>query len=220
MQIKAGGAPRQHFLNTSVVLVLFGYSKGSQKVSGSTRLHYFQLLSVSLSTPPEKYSRYHPRTALVPFLFSQRPFPVPLGYPPPPPTHTHPKGLKRCSTGKKTSQILFSLASFLLMSSDSCKRMSRDQIQKQPTVRASLLVGTRRCHKLYTRAQNVAPARAHTHTRARANARTHGRTHVHTHKHTHTTTLFPIALCLPSPAPEKLSRYHPRTALVTIHAPL
>ena len=34
MQIKAGGAPRQHFLNTSVVLVLFGYSKGAQKVSG------------------------------------------------------------------------------------------------------------------------------------------------------------------------------------------
>ena len=31
---KAGGAPRQHFLNTSVVLVLFGYSKGAQKVSG------------------------------------------------------------------------------------------------------------------------------------------------------------------------------------------
>ena len=34
MQIKAGGAPRQHFLNTSVVLVLFGYSKGARKVSG------------------------------------------------------------------------------------------------------------------------------------------------------------------------------------------
>ena len=32
MQIKGGGAPRQHFLNTSVVLVLFGYSKGARKV--------------------------------------------------------------------------------------------------------------------------------------------------------------------------------------------
>ena len=40
-------------------------------------------------------------------------------------------GHKICSTGKKNSQILFSLASFLLMSSYS---MSRDQIQKQPTV--------------------------------------------------------------------------------------
>ena len=27
MQIKAGGAPRQHFLNTSVVLVLLGIQK-------------------------------------------------------------------------------------------------------------------------------------------------------------------------------------------------
>ena len=34
MQIKAGDAPREHTLNTSVVLVLFGYSKGAQKVSG------------------------------------------------------------------------------------------------------------------------------------------------------------------------------------------
>ena len=34
MQIKAGGAPRQHFLNTSVVLVLFGYWKGARKVCG------------------------------------------------------------------------------------------------------------------------------------------------------------------------------------------
>ena len=30
MQIKAGGAPRE----TSVVLVVFGYSKGARKVSG------------------------------------------------------------------------------------------------------------------------------------------------------------------------------------------
>ena len=115
------------------------------------------------------------------------------------------KGLKGCSTGKKTSQVLFSLASFLLMSSYSCKRMSRDQIQKQPTVRASLLVGTRRCHKLYTHAQNVARARTHT----------HGRTHVHTHKHTHTTTLFPIALCLPLSGTREAfkvpSTYHPGT---------
>ena len=34
MQIKAGGAPREHALNTSVVLVLFGYSKDARKVSG------------------------------------------------------------------------------------------------------------------------------------------------------------------------------------------
>ena len=34
MQIKAGGAPREHTLNTSVVLVLFGYSKGARKVYG------------------------------------------------------------------------------------------------------------------------------------------------------------------------------------------
>ena len=34
MQIKAGDAPREHTLNTSVVLVLLGYSKGAQKVSG------------------------------------------------------------------------------------------------------------------------------------------------------------------------------------------
>ena len=34
MQIKAGGAPREHFLNTSVVLVLFGYSIGARRVSG------------------------------------------------------------------------------------------------------------------------------------------------------------------------------------------
>ena len=100
-----------------------------------------------------------------------------LFYPPRDPftyrSDTHKKnGLKRCTTGKKNSQILFSLASFLLMSSCSCKRMSRDQIQKQPTVRASLLVGTRRCHKLYAHAQNI--------------ARTHARTHAHTHTHTHT----------------------------------
>ena len=35
MQIRAGGAPREHTLNTSVVLVLFGYSKGARKVSGN-----------------------------------------------------------------------------------------------------------------------------------------------------------------------------------------
>ena len=57
-------------------------------------------LSVSLSPPPEKLSRYHPRTALVPFLSSQKPFPVPLGYP-------QTRGLKRCSIGTKNSQIVF-----------------------------------------------------------------------------------------------------------------
>ena len=35
MQIKAGGAPHEHFLNTSVVLALLGYSKGARKVSGN-----------------------------------------------------------------------------------------------------------------------------------------------------------------------------------------
>ena len=33
MQIKAGGAPREHFLNTSVVLVLFGYSVFSARTA-------------------------------------------------------------------------------------------------------------------------------------------------------------------------------------------
>ena len=148
-----------------------------------TRPHYFQLLSVSLSMPPE-----------VSFLSFQRPFHVQLGYP-------QKNGLKRCTTGKKNSQILFSLASFLLMSSCSCKRMSMDQIQKQPTVRASLLVGTRRCHKLYAHAQNIARTHARTHTRShwytnpkRTRAHTLARAYTHT---THTTTLFPIALCLP-----------------------
>ena len=82
--------------------------------------------------PPEKYSRYHPRTALVSFLSSQRPFHVPLGYP-------QKNGLKRCSTGKKNSQILFSLASFLLMSSYSCNRMSRAHLLSA-TVRVYSLV--------------------------------------------------------------------------------
>ena len=87
--------------------------------------------------------------------------------------------------------------SFLLMSSYSCKRMSRDQIQKQPRVRAfwSVQGGATNC--------------IHTH----AHARTHRRTHVHTHTHTHTTTLFPISVSLSLPD-EKFSRYHPPTALV------
>ena len=63
-----------------------------------TRLHYFRSLSVSLSPPHEKLSRYHPRTALVPFLSSQKPFPVPLGYP-------QTRGHKRCLIGTKNSQI-------------------------------------------------------------------------------------------------------------------
>ena len=129
-----------------------------------------------------------------PFLSSQRHFQVPLGYPPQ-------NGLKRCSTGKMNSQILFSLASFLLMSSYSCKRMSRDQIQKQPTVRVSLLVGTRRCH-VCTCTKHRTRARTHTHTHTQSRARayalihkpntharvlTHSRAHVHTtHSHTHT----------------------------------
>ena len=35
MQIKSGGAPPEYTVNTSVVLVLFGYSKGARKVSGN-----------------------------------------------------------------------------------------------------------------------------------------------------------------------------------------
>ena len=34
MQITSGGAPPEYTMNTSVVLVLFGYSKGDRKVSG------------------------------------------------------------------------------------------------------------------------------------------------------------------------------------------
>ena len=53
--------------------------------------------------------------------------------------------------------------------------MSWDQIQKQPKVRASLLVCTRRCHTLI-----------HTHKTSHARKHTHARTHVCTHEHTHT----------------------------------
>ena len=93
-------------------------------------------------------------------------------------------GLNMCSTGKKNSQILFSLASFLLMSSYSCKRMSRDQIQKQPTVRASLLVGTRRCHKLY-RAHTLTCTKHLTHARALVAFLSSQKPFTHTHTHTH-----------------------------------
>ena len=131
-----------------------------------------------------------------------------------------------CSTGKKNSQILFSLASFLLMSY-SCKRMSRDQIQKQPRVRAFLLVGTRRCHKLYIHAQNVARTQTHTHTHvrtdtqtqnARARAHTHARAHTtHTHTHTHTRTHAHTQLhYFRSLSP---SLRHPRSFQGTIHVP-
>ena len=34
MQITSGAAPPEYTVNTSVVLVLFGYSKGARKVSG------------------------------------------------------------------------------------------------------------------------------------------------------------------------------------------
>ena len=34
MQITSGGAPPEYTVNTSVVIVLFGYSKGARKVSG------------------------------------------------------------------------------------------------------------------------------------------------------------------------------------------
>ena len=34
MQITSGGAPPEYTVNTCVVLVLFGYSKGARKVSG------------------------------------------------------------------------------------------------------------------------------------------------------------------------------------------
>ena len=34
MQITSGGAPPEYTVNTSLVLVLFGYSKGARKVSG------------------------------------------------------------------------------------------------------------------------------------------------------------------------------------------
>ena len=168
-----------------------------------TRLHYFQLLSVSLSMSPE-----------VSFLSSQRPFHVPLGYP-------QKNGLKRCTTIKKNSQILFSLASFLLMSSRGCKRMSRDQIQKQPTVRASLgrykevpqIVCTCTKHRTHARTHTHTHIRTDTQTQnARARAHTLARAHTHT---THTTTLFPIALCLPLSATREAfkvpSTYRPGT---------
>ena len=82
--------------------------------------------------------------------------------------------------------------------------MSRDQIQKQPRVRASLLVCTRRCHTLiHTHTQNVARTQTHTRTPARTCARTN----------THDYTISNRSVSL-SPPPEKCSRYHPRTALV------
>ena len=54
MQIKAGGATREHFLNTSVVLVLFGYSKGARKVSGKcTHTHtHTHTHDYPISIPP------------------------------------------------------------------------------------------------------------------------------------------------------------------------
>ena len=163
--------------------------------------------SVSLSTLPEKCSRYHPRTARVPFLSSQRPFPVPLGY-------SQKKGLKRCSTGKKNSQILFSLASFLLMSSYSCKRMSRDQNSKA-TESSGLSFGRYKevPQIVYTCTKRRTHADTHTHKHARTHARTHGRTHVHTHTHTRL-HYFQLLSVSQSTLPEKCSRYHPRTALV------
>ena len=100
-----------------------------------------------------------------------------------------------------------------------------NQIQKQPRVRASLLVGTRRCHKLYTHAQNVARTHTNTHTyalihkpktHARAHTLTRACTHTtHTHTHTHTRLHYFRSLSVSlSPPHEKLSLYHPRTALV------
>ena len=71
--------------------------------------------------------------------------------------------------------------------------MSRDQIQKQTRLRASLLVCTRRCHTLI-HTQNVARTQTHTRTHARAHARTHTHTHTHTHIHDYTISnrsLFP-----------------------------
>ena len=85
-----------------------------------------------------------------------------------------------------------------------------NQIQKQPTVRASLLVGTRRCHTLI-HTHKTSHARKHTH--ARTHARTCARTNTHTHTHTHDYTISNRSVSL-SPPPEKCSRYHPRTALV------
>ena len=53
--------------------------------------------------------------------------------------------------------------------------MSRDQIQKQPRVRASLLVSTRRCHTLI-------------HMHIKLHAPRHELTHMHIHTHTPTPT--------------------------------
>ena len=96
--------------------------------------------------------------------------------------------------------------------------MSWDQIQKQPRVRASLLVCTRRCHTfIHTNTQNdvvkqrcrkcfkklsmdhipkrprvqasrAAGSRRYTHTLIHNHAHNHAQPRTHTHTHTHTHT--------------------------------
>ena len=166
-----------------------------------TRLHYFRSLSVSLSPPHEKLSPYHPRTALVPFLSSQKPFPVPLGYP-------QTKALKMCWIGTKNSQILFWLASFVLMS---LYKDVENIVKWYPGIKFK---SKRDFGPLFKSVQGGA-THWYTHTKrlTHANTRTHARTHTHTH--THTTTLFPIALCFPISATREMfkvpSTYRPGT---------
>ena len=79
-----------------------------------THTHTTTLFPITLCFPisaTREMFKVPSSTALVPFLSSQRPFPVPFGYPQKKKKKKK-KGLKRCSTGKKNSQILFSLASF------------------------------------------------------------------------------------------------------------
>ena len=153
-----------------------------------TRLHYFRSLSVSLSPPHEKLSPYHPRTALVPFLSSQKPFPLPLGYP-------QTKALKMCWIGTKNSQILFWLASFVLMSLYKdvenivkwCPGIKFKSRRDFGPLFKSVQGGATHWYKHKKRLTH-----ANTHTHARTRARTN--THTHTHRqHYFQSLCFPIS---------------------------
>ena len=162
--------------------------------------------SVFLSPPPEKCSRYHPRTALVPFLSTQRPFPVPLGD-----THTHTQmAFDRCSTGKKNSQILFSLPYFSLCRHivvKGCPGIKFKSNRQFGPHFWSVQGGATNCIHIHKTSHARTHARTHTHT--------HERTHVHTHTNTHTLTHdYTISDRSLSP-----SLRHTRSFQGTIHVP-
>ena len=112
------------------------------------------------------------------------------------------------------------------MSSCSCKRMSRDQIQKQPTVRASLGRYKEVPQIVCTCTKHRTHAHTHTHTHTHTFAlihkpKTHARAHTHSRAHTHTphTRLHYFrSLCLPLSATREAftvpSTYRPGTVSI------